>query len=45
LIPFIDEAQSLLKEKEFEDKLIQDKSKLEPKRPFGKKNLWSTLNE
>lgn len=45
LIPFIDEAQSLLKDKTFEDKLIQDKSKLEPKKPFGKKNLWSTLNE
>lgn len=45
LIPFIDEAQSLVKDKVFEDKTQQDKSKLEPKKPFGKKNLWSILNE
>jgi hypothetical protein len=45
LIPFIDEAQSLVKDKVFKDKTLQDKSKLEPKKPFGKKNLWSILNE
>jgi len=45
LVPFIEEAQSLMRDKEFEGKVDQDKSKLIPKKPFGKQNLWSRLNE
>ena len=45
LIPFIEEANSLIKDKEFIKKEDQEKSKLTPKKPFGKRNLWSELNE
>tara|TARA_R110000751_G_scaffold147711_2_gene252356 strand:- start:5065 stop:5487 length:423 start_codon:yes stop_codon:yes gene_type:complete len=45
LLPFIEEAQGLVKDKAFVDKIVQDKMKLMPKKPFGKQNLWSRLNE
>lgn len=45
LIPLIEEAQSLEKSREFKEKVVQEKSKIRPKKPFGSKNLWSELNE
>ena len=44
LIPFIEECNGLIKEKAFIEKVEQD-SNISPKKPFGKKNLWSSLNE